>query len=57
MMTNVAIIGATGSLGRSLREELKDKADYKVTLFSRRAESLALASNEKSYQWLSNIWQ
>lgn len=23
-MTNVAIIGATGSLGRSLREELKD---------------------------------
>lgn len=48
MMTNVAIIGATGSLGRSLREELKDKADYKVTLFSRRAESLALASNEKS---------
>ena len=48
MMTNVAIIGATGSLGRSLREELKDKADYKVTLFSRRAESLALASNEKA---------
>ncbi|WP_315459489.1 NAD(P)H-binding protein [uncultured Streptococcus sp.] len=47
-MTNVAIIGATGSLGRSLREELKDKADYKVTLFSRRAESLALASNEKA---------
>ena len=41
MMTNVAIIGVTGSLGRSLREELKDKADYNVTLFSRRAESLA----------------
>ena len=48
MMTNVAIIGVTGSLGRSLREELKDKADYNVTLFSRRAESLALASNEKA---------
>lgn len=47
-MTNVVIIGATGSLGRSLHEELKDNTAYDITLFSRHAESLVLASNEKA---------
>ncbi len=47
-MKKVAIIGATGSLGRSLRLELADDNQYDVTLFSRRAESLDLASNEKA---------
>ncbi len=47
-MTNVAIIGATGSLGRSLREELKNNKNYNVTLFSRHVDRLSLYSNEKA---------
>lgn len=45
-MIRVAIIGATGSLGRELRKELENQSNYKVTLFSRRAKQLQLASNE-----------
>lgn len=47
-MTNVLIIGATGSLGQALREELAGDDSYTVRLFSRSADRLALAANEKA---------
>ena len=36
-MKHVAIIGATGSLGRTVAPYLQEKGDYKLTLFSRHA--------------------
>lgn len=45
-MKKIVIIGATGSLGIALRKELQNNMEYKVTLFSRNASKLSLASNE-----------
>lgn len=39
-MTNILIIGATGSFGSALRATLQDKTDFNVTLFSRSAGKL-----------------
>ena len=36
-MKHVAIIGATGSLGRTVAPYLQEKGNYKLTLFSRHA--------------------
>ena len=40
MSKKILIIGATGSIGTKLRKTLLDKTDYKLTLFSTRANKL-----------------
>ena len=40
MSKKILIIGATGSIGTKLRKTLLDKTDYKLTLFSTRANQL-----------------
>ncbi|MCK1210457.1 NAD(P)H-binding protein [Streptococcus uberis] len=47
-MKNVLVIGATGSLGQTLRKEVANNCDYQLTLFSRTSEKLTLFSNEKA---------
>ena len=40
MSKKILIIGVTGSIGTKLRKTLLDKTDYKLTLFSTRANKL-----------------
>ena len=40
MSKRVLIIGATGSIGQKLRKTLLEKTDYKLTLFSTRANTI-----------------
>ncbi|MGC4441305.1 NAD(P)H-binding protein, partial [Streptococcus suis] len=40
-MTQVTIIGATGSLGRVVTKTLLEETDVHLTLFSRSADQLA----------------
>ena len=40
MSKKVLIIGATGSIGQKLRKTLLEKTDYKLTLFSTRANTI-----------------
>ncbi|ORX87215.1 NAD dependent epimerase/dehydratase family protein [Anaeromyces robustus] len=47
MSKNILIIGATGSIGSKLRKTLLEKTDYKLTLFSTRANRLRINSDRE----------
>lgn len=46
-MKKITIIGATGSLGRVVREDILNKTDYNITLFSRSADRLTIKNRER----------
>ena len=48
MSKKILIIGATGSIGTKLRKTLLDKTDYKLTLFSTRANKLKADPNRET---------
>ena len=47
MSKRVLIIGATGSIGSKLRKTLLERTDYKLTLFSTRANRLQINPNRE----------
>lgn len=47
-MKNILIIGATGSLGETLRRKLANQDQYQLTLFSRGSNLLRLNENEQA---------
>ncbi|PIA86195.1 NAD(P)H-binding protein [Streptococcus parauberis] len=47
-MKNILIIGATGSLGETLRRKFANQDQYQLTLFSRGSNLLRLNENEQA---------
>ena len=47
MSKRILILGATGSIGSKLRKTLLEKTDYKLTLFSTRANRLQINQNRE----------
>lgn len=47
-MKNILIIGATGSLGETLRRKLANQDQYQLTLFSRGSNLLRVNENEQA---------
>ncbi|EOH91156.1 NAD(P)H-binding protein [Enterococcus pallens] len=55
-MTKILIIGATGSIGQVVREELLKRAGVELTLFSRTANQLNLINSKRETVISANVF-